>query len=71
MRVNSGIDIQARALGGDTLGGKTSGTFSSAPTGTTATDSTGAWTTNGLIGHYLVTGNVFGISRWHFPCSSS
>lgn len=61
MRVNSGTDIQARALGGDTIGGKTSGTFSSAPTTTTGTDATAGWTTNGIVGHYLVSGAVWGI----------
>jgi hypothetical protein len=61
-RVNSGIDIQARALGGDSIGGKTSGTASSVPTGTTFTDATAGWTVNGLVGHYLgVAGVVFGI----------
>jgi hypothetical protein len=61
VRVNSGIDIQARALGGDSIAGKTSGTASSAPTATTLTDATAGWTTNGLVGHYLVVGAVFGI----------
>lgn len=61
IRVNSGIDCQARALGGDTIAGLTSGTFSSAPTGTTGTVATGGWTTNGLVGHYIVSGAVFGI----------
>ena len=60
-RVNTGIDIQARALGGGSLPGKSSGTASSAPSATTLTDSTAGWTTDALKGRLIVVGGVFGV----------
>lgn len=60
MRVNSGADIQSRAMGGDRVGDN--GTTTSGPTATTVTDTGKSWTVNGWTGHIVVMGNnVFGV----------
>lgn len=77
MKVNSGQDIQARALGGDIAGD--TGT-STGVTVTTLTDSGKAWTTNAYTGHVVASGGVYGvvvsntataltIDRWYAPAS--
>lgn len=75
MRVNSGADVQARQMGGDVVGD--SGTTTSAPTATTATDTGKSWATNKWVGHIVVMGNnrygvvlsntgtVLTIDMWH------
>lgn len=77
MKVNSGQDVQARAMGGDIAGD--TGT-STGVTGTTLTDSGKAWTTNAWTGHIVVSGGVYGvvlsntataltIDRWSAPAT--
>lgn len=79
MKVNSGNDAQAAAMGGDVSG--LSGTTTSAPTATTVTDSGAPFPTtgNGLAGHIVVmtsgttaygvivsnTSTVLTIDRWY------
>lgn len=81
MKVNSGNDGQAAAMGGD-LAGKT-GTTTSAPTATTVTDSGASFGTNVYAGHIVVmtsgttaygvivshTGTVLTIDQWYAPGS--
>lgn len=77
MKVNSGNDVLARALGGDVAGdtGTSTGT-----TATTLTDSGKSWTTNAFAGHLVATGGVYGvvvsntataltIDRWYAPAT--
>jgi len=75
----SGRDLWAASLGDMT---SAAGTTSSAPTGTTATDSTQAWTTNQWAGHDVMVGSVVGtvlsnsatvltVARWETPGSRS
>lgn len=75
---NAGRDHQSAAVGGDLLGA--TGTTTSAPTGTTVTDTGAAWTTNGFAGHVVVMGGVYGvvisntgtvltIDRWNNPAT--
>lgn len=77
-KVNSGHDVQAAQMGGD-LAGDT-GTTTSAPTATTATDSGKSWTTNQWAGHLVSLGSTYGIvvsntgtvltvDRWYTPSS--
>ncbi len=62
MRVNGGADGQASAMGGD-LAGYTGSTTSS-PTATTATDTGASWTTNAWAGHIVTLGSTTG---WSSP----
>lgn len=78
MKVNSGNDAQASAMGGDQAGMTSSTT--SAPTATTATDTGQAWTTNQWAGHLVTLGSTYGVilsntatvltvDRWYTPSS--
>lgn len=78
IKVNSGNDIQAKQMGGDIVGA--TGSTTSAPTSTTATDSGASWTTNAWAGHKVCIGGVFGIvvsntgtvltiDRWYNPAT--
>lgn len=77
MKVNSGNDILARALGGDVAGdtGTSTGT-----TSTSLTDSGKTWTSNAFAGHLVVSGGVYGVvlsntsttltvDRWYAPAT--
>lgn len=77
MKVNSGNDVEAGALGGDIAGD--TGT-STAVGATSLTDSGKAWTTNAVTGHMVWSGSVYGvvlsntgtvltIDRWYAPAS--
>lgn len=77
-KVNVGNDIQAAQMGGD-LAGDT-GTTTSAPTATTATDTGKSWTTNAWAGHLVSLGSTYGVivsntgtvltvDRWYTPSS--
>jgi hypothetical protein len=57
MRTNGGADAQAAAMGGDLVGA--TGSTTTAPTSTTATDSGATFGT--LTGHIVVMGNVYGV----------
>lgn len=78
MKVNSGNDLQTQQMGGDIVG--VTGTTTSSPTSTTATDSGKAWTSNQWKGHVIVMGGVFGVilsntstavtvDRWYNPAT--
>lgn len=58
MKVNSGQDLEAGALGGDIAGD--TGT-STGVTATTLTDTGKAWTTNAFVGHLVASGGVYGV----------
>ena len=77
MKVNSGNDLEAGALGGDIVGD--TGT-STGVTATTLTDSGKAWTTNAFAGHMVWSGSVYGVvlsntgtvltvDRWYVPAT--
>lgn len=77
MKVNSGNDVEAGALGGDIAGD--TGT-STGVTATTLTDSGKAWTTNAWTGHMVWSGSVYGVvlsntatvltvDRWYVPAT--
>lgn len=77
MKVNSGQDLQAGALGGDIAGD--TGT-STGVTATTLTDTGKAWTTNAWAGHMVWSGSVYGVvlsntatvltvDRWYVPAT--
>lgn len=77
MKTNSGNDIEARNLAGDTAGD--TGT-STGVTATTLTDTGKSWTTNAWAGHLVATGSVYGVvvsntatvltvDRWYTPSS--
>lgn len=78
MRVNGGTDMQASEIGGGPAGD--SGTTTSAPTSTTATDTGKSWTTNVWAGRIVTIGNVYGVvlsntatvltvDQWYNPAS--
>jgi len=78
MKVNVGNDAQARQMGGDIVG--VTGTTTSSPTGTTASDTGKAWTSNQWAGHVIVMAGVFGVivsntstvatvDRWYNPAT--
>jgi hypothetical protein len=65
-------------MGGDIVGA--TGTTTSAPSATTATDTGQSWTTNAWAGHVVVIGGVFGVivsntgtvltvDRWYVPAT--
>jgi len=64
-RVNSGIDYEAKVLGGDTpLGFRGTSSSGTPPTATVLTDSgtpSPAWSAGQWKGHSVVTGNVVGV----------
>lgn len=77
MKVNSGNDVEAAALGGDIVGD--TGT-STAVGATSLTDSGKAWVSNAYAGHLVVSGGVYGvvlsntgtvltIDRWYAPAT--
>lgn len=79
-RVNSGIDLQAKALGGDVSANSGDTGTSTAVAATTLTDTGKAWTTDQWKGHIVNTGAVYGIvvsntatiltiDKWYTPGS--
>lgn len=75
-RVNTGADVQSRQMGGDVVG--FTGTTTSAPTATTATDTGASFGSNTLVGHIVTIGSTFGVivshtstvltvDMWHNP----
>lgn len=78
MRVNTGSDFQARAMGGDSSVGDT-GT-ATGTTATTLTDSGKSWTTNQWVGHVVFAAAVYGVvvsntataltvDKWYAPAT--
>lgn len=78
MKTNVGNDVQASAMAGD-LAGYT-GSTTSGPTATTATDTGASWTVNAWAGHMVTVGSTYGVivsntatvltvDRWYTPAT--